>query len=138
MPGLKVFGKWLAVFVIAATAIVGTVFLLQRANGSKKTAGTAAPGVELPSGGAVEQTLAPISIDGILFCMPHSPANIGPDCYMGIQTKDKKNYALVGANGRPVPTDTYTTGNPAHIDGSLVQAPDLKKMLDIDGVIEIR
>jgi len=78
---------------------------------------------------------APITVQGSIFCLPRKSA--GSECAIGIEDKNGKYYALVGATGAQIDPASVTTGSQITISGNLVTNSDLPKNYDAYGVIQV-
>jgi hypothetical protein len=78
---------------------------------------------------------AAITVQGTIFCVPRKSA--GSECAIGVEDKNGKYYALVGASGAQIDPASATTGSQITISGNLVTNSDLPKNYDAYGVIQV-
>jgi len=79
---------------------------------------------------------APITVQGTILCVPRKSAG-SSECVVGLEDKNDKYYALIGATGAQIDPASATTGSQITISGNLVTNSDLPKNYNAYGVIQV-
>jgi hypothetical protein len=78
---------------------------------------------------------APVTVTGMISCLPKK--NSGNECVVGIEDKNGRYYALLGATGKQIDPAAVTTGSQITVSGNLVTNSNLPKNYNAYGVVQV-